>query len=73
MSNPLDTTKDYQDYVNQKSPNSPILKNCLYAFLIGGLICSIGQLIMDYSLYKGLSEEIAGTIVSIILIGISAF
>ena len=73
MNSPLDTTKDYQEYVNQKSPNSPILKNCFNAFWVGGLICSIGQIILDFCLYKGLSEEIAGTVVSIILIGISAF
>lgn len=73
MANPLDTTKDYQDYVNKKSPNSPILKNCFNAFWVGGLICSIGQIILDYCMYKGLPEETSGTLVSIFLIGISAF
>lgn len=70
---PLDTQKDYQDYVNQKSPNSPILKNCFNAFWVGGLICSIGQIILDICKSNGLDTEISGTIVSIILIGISAF
>ena len=42
---PLDTKKGYQDYVDKKSPNSPILKNCFNAFWVGGLICSIGQII----------------------------
>ena len=73
MNNPLDTQKDYQEYVNQKSPNSPILKNCFNAFWVGGLICSIGQIIMDVCKYRGLSQESSGTIVSIILIAISAF
>ncbi len=73
MASPLDTTKDYQDYVDKKSPNSPIIKNCFNAFWIGGLICTIGQLILDFCLYKGLSEEVSGTLVSIFLIGISAF
>lgn len=73
MASPLDTTKDYQDYVDKKSPNSPIVKNCFNAFWIGGLICTIGQLILDFCLYKGLSEETSGTLVSIFLIGISAF
>ncbi len=73
MDSPLNTQKDYQEYVNQKSPNSPILKNCFNAFWVGGLICSIGQIIMDFAIYNGISKEIAGTIVSIILIGISAF
>ena len=73
MNNPLDTQKDYQEYVNQKSPNSPILKNCFNAFWVGGLICSIGQIIFSFCLYKGLDETACGTVVSIILIAISAF
>ena len=73
MNSPLDTQKDYQEYVNQKSPNSPILKNCFNAFWVGGLICSIGQIIFSFCLYKGLDETASGTVVSIILIGISAF
>ena len=73
MDSPLNTQKNYQNYVDQKSPNSPILKNCFNAFWIGGLICSIGQFIMEFCMYKGLSETTSGTIVSIILIAISAF
>lgn len=72
MNSPIDTNKDYQEYVNQKSPNSPIWKNCLNAFLIGGLICSIGQIIFSFCLYKGLDDTASGAIVSIILIGITA-
>ena len=70
---PLDSKKEYQNYVDKKSPNSPILKNCFNAFWVGGLICSIGQIIMDICKSRGLSQEISGTIVSIMLIGISAF
>ena len=70
---PLDSKKDYQNYVDKKSPNSPILKNCFNAFWVGGLICSIGQIIMDVCKSRGLSQELSGTVVSIILIGISAF
>ena len=69
----IQTNKQYQDYVDQKSPNSPIIKNCFNAFWVGGLICSIGQLILDFCAYRGLNEETAGSICSIILIGISAF
>ena len=71
--NPIETKQTYQDYVNKKSPNSPILKDCFNAFWVGGLICSIGQIIMDVCKYRGLSQESSGTIVSIILIAISAF
>ena len=69
----IDTKKEYLDYVDQKSPNSPILKNCFNAFWVGGLICSIGQIIFDFCKYKGLDTTSSSTIVSIILIGIAAF
>ncbi len=69
---PLDTTKSYQEYVDKKSPNSPIFKNCFNAFWVGGLICSIGQIIMDICKNNGLDTQSSGTIVSIILIAISA-
>ena len=71
--NPTETVKDYQNYVDKKSPNSPILKNCFNAFWVGGLICSIGQIIMGVCKSRGLSTEISGTVVSILLIAISAF
>ena len=56
MNSPLDTQKSYQQYVNKKSPNSPILKNCFNAFCIGGIICSLGQIIFSFCSYKGLDE-----------------
>ena len=71
--NPLDTKKDYQAYIDKKSPNSPLLKNCFNAFWVGGLICTIGQIINAYCKYKGLNIPISGTIVSVVLIGLSAF
>ena len=45
--NPQDTKKDYQDYVDKKTPNSPIIKNCFNAIWVGGLICTLGQIIMN--------------------------
>ena len=68
----INTSKEYNDYVDKKSPNSPILKDCFNAFWVGGLICSIGQLILDFCLYKGMDNTIASTVVSISLIAISA-
>ena len=65
---PIETKKDYQNYVNQKSPNSPVIKNCLNSFWVGGVICSIGQIIMEYCKFRGLDVQISGTITSIILI-----
>ena len=68
----INTPKEYDEYVKQKSPNSPILKNCFNAFWVGGLICSIGQIIMDFCMYKGMDNTLSSTVVSISLIAISA-
>ena len=68
----VNTQKEYNKYVEKKSPNSPILKNCFNAFWVGGLICSIGQIIMNFCLYKGMDNISASTVVSISLIIISA-
>ena len=69
----INTNKQYQEYVKQKSPNSPILKNCFNSFWVGGLICAIGQVIMEVCKYRGLDTEMSATIVSISLIFLSAF
>lgn len=69
---PIETKQEYSDYVEQKSPNSPILRNCFNAFLVGGLICSIGQILFNFCKFKGMDETSCSTIVSIVLIGISA-
>lgn len=69
----LNTQKEYQEYVDKKTPNSPVFKNCINAFWVGGLICSIGQVILSICKNRGFDTQLSGTIVSIILIGISAF
>ncbi len=68
----IETKQEYLDYVDKKSPNSPILKNCFNAFWVGGLICSIGQIIFDFCKFKGLEDTACSTIVSITLIGLAA-
>jgi len=67
------TPTEYQKFVNEKSPSSPLFTDCIKAFLVGGLICSIGQLIFFFCKYTGLDETSCCTIVSISLIGIAAF
>ena len=71
--NPLESNQAYQDYVDQKTPNSPILKNCFYAFLVGGFICSLGQIIFEYAQSRGVDETTCYTIVSVSLIFLSSF
>lgn len=71
--NPTESKQEYQKYVESKSPKSPILKNCFNAFWVGGLICTLGQIILNICEQRGFDTATSGTIVSILLIGISAF
>lgn len=71
--NPLESQDAYQEYVDKKTPNSPILKNCFNAFWVGGLICAIGQIIFEVCISKGIDETTAYTIVSVSLIFASSF
>ena len=66
------TEKEYEKLVQEMSPKSPVWKDCLNAFWIGGLICTLGQLIMNGYLALGLTKEDAGTAMSMTLVFISA-
>ncbi len=62
------TKPEYSKYVDKKSPNSPLWKNILWAFAIGGIICIIGQFITNFFLSRGLPKETVSAITSILLI-----
>ena len=64
--------KEYQKYVQDRAKKSPLLKDCVLAFLIGGAICVVGQAIMDGFTSLGLEKLDAGTATSITLVGLSA-
>ena len=70
---PIQSKEEYQTYVDDKTPNSPILKNCFNAFWVGGLICSIGQIIFEFCKMRGIDETNSYTIVSMCLVFASAF
>ena len=66
------TEKEYGRLVKSMAPKSPIFKDCLFAFLIGGLICTLGQAILNGYSALGLSKEDAGTATSCTLVALSA-
>ena len=68
------TPQEYQAYVKQKAKKSPIVKDVALAFLVGGLICVLGQCIHDYVLeLEGMTEKTAAAWTSISLIFLGAF
>ena len=66
------TNEEYAAMTKQASPKSPAIKNCIFAFLVGGLICTMGQILFNLYLSFDLAEADARTAVSISLIVLSA-
>mgnify|MGYP004471726125 FL=1 len=65
------TQKQYAKLVKQISPPSPVGKDCLLAFLVGGLICTLGQGLTE--LYgSALDKQSAATAASMTLVALSA-
>ena len=67
------SNSEYNDLISKKAEKSPILKNIFFAFVIGGLICMLGQFIFNQMLNLNMDTEKTGTITSISLIFIGAF
>ncbi len=59
---------EYAKYADRKLAPSPIFKNCTMAFLIGGIICTIGEGISQFYKGMGLSQEMASSATSVTLI-----
>ena len=64
--------QEYQQYVKQRAQKSPLVKDVFLAFVIGGLICVLGQLIQNGWAAAGLNQEDAGTATSCSLVLLSA-
>ena len=64
--------QEYQQYVKQRAQKSPLVKDVALAFVIGGLICVLGQLIQNGWAAAGLNQEDAGTATSCSLVLLSA-
>ncbi|MDK2801035.1 MAG: stage sporulation protein [Clostridiales bacterium] len=67
------TNQEYAKYVQKKSPNSPIIRNIIIAFIVGGLICVVGQVVSNFFKARGLSTEQVAGATAIIMIFLGAF
>lgn len=66
------TEREYSKLVDELSPDSPIGKDCVTAFIVGGLICTLGQVLLEFYGKLGMDKENAGTAASMTLVAISA-
>lgn len=60
--------KKYSKMVEKATKNSPLLKDCVLAFLIGGAICTLGQALTDIYMNIGMEKKEAGTLCSVTLV-----
>ncbi len=66
------TEKQYGALVARMAPKSPMWRDCLNAFWIGGLICVVGQIFTNCYGAWGLEKQDAGTAASMTLVALSA-
>lgn len=66
------TEKEYGKFVESLAPKSPAWKDCVMAFLIGGLICTLGQAIMNGFLALGAETKEASCATSMTLVALAA-
>lgn len=64
--------KEYQDYVKEMTPVHSLPRNMAKAFFVGGLICVLGQWLLNMAKSYGLDKEMAGSWCSLILVFLSA-
>ncbi|MBE5749158.1 MAG: SpoVA/SpoVAEb family sporulation membrane protein, partial [Clostridiales bacterium] len=62
----------YMDYVFNVSPKSSHFKNLFWAYFVGGLICSLGQIIIDLLVQNGIEDKVASVFASCILVALAA-
>lgn len=63
----------YQSKVDNVTPKPPLLKNICWAFVVGGLICTLGQLVTDYFSRLGLPKKEASACATAVLVFLGAF
>lgn len=66
------TNEEYRQRAEKHAPRSKVGRNCLGAFLVGGAICCLGQLLYTVFQALGLDEQAAGTAESITLVALGA-
>lgn len=65
--------QEYEQLVQTVKPKPAVLKNCIWAFAVGGAICVLGQIIANYAISKGMGKTDASTTTSIIMVFLGAF
>ena len=68
---PILTKKEYQQMAKANEPKRPVISNCVRAFLVGGTICLIGQVLRHFRLFLWIHRKSAGNPTAATLIFLS--
>ena len=64
--------KYYKEMTQQMAPRRPLLRNVLWAFFVGGIICTAGQGVQSFFMHQGMSAKAAAPPTAVIMIGLGA-
>ena len=67
------TSKQYEKYIKDKMPKPKYLKNCIAAFIVGGLICDVAQFITNMSKSYGYDQQAVASITATTMVFLGAF
>ncbi|MDD4601830.1 hypothetical protein SDC9_05852 [bioreactor metagenome] len=69
----INQQQQYQNKVKKVSPKPPLLKNTIWAFVVGGLICTLGQFFQNSFLDLGVNKKDASALTSVVMVFLGAF
>lgn len=68
-----DAQQRYQNMVKQATPKPPVIKNIIWAFIVGGLICTLGQFFQNTFMDAGIPKKDASVLTSVVMVFLGAF
>lgn len=72
--NHKEQSQEFQQSIKQSAPKPPIVKNVLWAFVVGGAICVIGQIVQEYFISSwGFTEKEAGAPTALVMVFLGSF
>jgi stage V sporulation protein AC len=69
----IENNKEYKNLIKKHAPKSPVLKNSFFAFLIGGLLCAIGEWLAYFYRFLGVNTENSYVLVTVTYIVLASF
>lgn len=69
----IENNKEYKNLIKKHAPKSPVFKNCVFAFLVGGSLCAIGEWLAYFYRFLGVSTENSYVLVTVTYIVLASF